>query len=1064
MVSPNNLQHNPSPLSTTPAPSTLPSARPMRVSNKKRRRSQARQDRFLARKEDERLKRKFRRFLSGTKKFKKRLKPTHEELRDGVKTIDPNLADYTIPANIDVSEAQVRRGEQVEQREMSSLLELLAHGGSGFMSEEKRAGWIRIMFENFNSIGIGIQDWKIGRLNSLIESLRIDILAGAETNLDWRMLDDSQQLLDLLVPGKAKRGLAVNNVTVLGRLCDVISPTDGMGRDPTGLGRYSWIRVGNGDVSTVIASAYIPNKPSNSKGETVWDQNKYYFEARGDFRDPDIILIEDLLLVIRRWRSAGLEVILALDANQHIYDGILAQSLSEEQYGLSCLFREATGADAPNSHFRGTDPITTIYGSGGLTVGDAMAYPHWYGVGDHRVFVVEVSAASLFGGKYPSIGAPASRTLNCKISRVRRNYNNVLKSLCQRHKMHGKLMRIKALDEDVSAAQYQLMHNKWDNELGDFMASAEDQCSKFKSCHIEFSPTVGQWLKRRSIFKWILRWHDGKVPDTRNLQRAAARNQIEDPLGSSREDIEARLVACIGEIFKLKKSAPELRRKHLLDCLRKAHARGDHETVSEILRIRRKEMGRKRQNNVNNVTKSARGRAIMAIQVDENGELVQYDTHEDIVRVINSRIGNRYRLGLRSPAAVGQISEDIGQFGNGPAVQQILDGTYVYPPGTNPELIALLSEAAHIRREMDQMTTSERDATVEEFIDHWHSAREQTSSSDSGRHFGHYIAASDDRELTTLHVESLNIAGRRGIPLARWKHSLTVLLEKIHGNNLVDKLRAICLLEADFNWWLKLIYARRMMSDVRRNNQIPVEQFATTGRTAIDGVMAKQLGFFDRANTLHVTAALDNVDAEQCYDAVHHGVTSVGLQAHHVPLNYILVYMQAMAEMQFHLRTGFGIRDADGFGGTVGNFLGGLGQGSSGASSVWQIVGALMLGAYKRRGYGMEMRMAWSSFLFVVAVDDCDLLHMCVDPLMSDEEFFARKQRAMYFWAKLLMADGGNLRDIKCSCYLLMYKFVKGEAKLRRMREMPEYEFVIPVFGDEDNQSNKSKLTRLLKL
>jgi hypothetical protein len=58
-----------------------------------------------------------------------------------------------------------------------------------------------------------------------------------------------------------------------------------------------------------------------------------------------------------------------------------------------------------------------------------------------------------------------------------------------------------------------------------------------------------------------------------------------------------------------------------------------------------------------------------------------------------------------------------------------------------------------------------------------------------------------------LHVESLNIAGLRGVPLERWRSGLTVLLEKVLGNILVDKLRAICLLEADFNWWLKLIFA-----------------------------------------------------------------------------------------------------------------------------------------------------------------------------------------------------------------------------------------------------------------
>jgi hypothetical protein len=88
-----------------------------------------------------------------------------------------------------------------------------------------------------------------------------------------------------------------------------------------------------------------------------------------------------------------------------------------------------------------------------------------------------------------------------------------------------------------------------------------------------------------------------------------------------------------------------------------------------------------------------------------------------------------------------------------------------------------------------------------------------------------------------------------------------------------------------------------MMSDIRCSNLIPAKRFATTGRTAIDGVMAKQMGFFDRANTLHITAGVHSVDAMQCYDAVNHAVSSVGLRAHIVPLAYVLVYLGAMAEM-----------------------------------------------------------------------------------------------------------------------------------------------------------------------
>ena len=157
--------------------------------------------------------------------------------------------------------------------------------------------------------------------------------------------------------------------------------------------------------------------------------------------------------------------------------------------------------------------------------------------------------------------------------------------------------------------------------------------------------------------------------------------------------------------------------------------------------------------------------------------------------------------------------------------------------------------------------------SVEDFVEFWHTAREETSSSDSGRHFGHYIAASDDPELAILHVESMYIAASYGLPLDRWKSALTVLLEKVMGNMLMEKLRAICLLEADFNWWLKITFARKMMSRIQGQGHIPMEQFATAGKCPIDGTMCKQMGFFDRANTLHVPAVMNSVDAEQCYDA-----------------------------------------------------------------------------------------------------------------------------------------------------------------------------------------------------
>ena len=70
-------------------------------------------------------------------------------------------------------------------------------------------------------------------------------------------------------------GTAVMGV---GRICDLIS---NKGYDPTGLGRWSWIKLGKDSVTTYIISAYLPRKPNkHSKGRTVWDQHTRYFQKQ----------------------------------------------------------------------------------------------------------------------------------------------------------------------------------------------------------------------------------------------------------------------------------------------------------------------------------------------------------------------------------------------------------------------------------------------------------------------------------------------------------------------------------------------------------------------------------------------------------------------------------------------------------------------------------------------------------------------------------------------------------------------------------------------------------------
>ena len=216
---------------------------------------------------------------------------------------------------------------------MEQLVHLLQDGGVGFMPKRKGGGWVRVMFENWNSLGIFTHGWKVDRLNQLINNLQVDIVAGCESQCHWTLVPAKRQFSQLLCPGVSTCGIAANNVTetinrdqmggtaitAIGRLSDVVKE---VGCDTTGLARWSWLKVGTEEKSTRVVCGYLPCKPGNSaRGHTVWEQHARYFQAHGDFRHPSTIFIDDLAKQIATGRADGEEVILCIGANQDVYSG-----------------------------------------------------------------------------------------------------------------------------------------------------------------------------------------------------------------------------------------------------------------------------------------------------------------------------------------------------------------------------------------------------------------------------------------------------------------------------------------------------------------------------------------------------------------------------------------------------------------------------------------------------------------------------------------------------------------------------------------------------------------------
>jgi soluble lytic murein transglycosylase-like protein len=127
----------------------------------------------------------------------------------------------------------------------------------------------------------------------------------------------------------------------------------------------------------------------------------------------------------------------------------------------------------------------------------------------------------------------------------------------------------------------------------------------------------------------------------------------------------------------------------------------------------------------------------------------------------------------------------------------------------------------------------------------------------------------DCNYISQFHALQVLLALKKGIALERWSKGLSVMLEKMFGVQLVSKLWAIFLMEADFNAMNKEMYGIWMLDNAGRYKLIPEEIFSKQNRTADNGGLAKTL-FYDIARQMRTPAAMASVDASNCYDLIAH--------------------------------------------------------------------------------------------------------------------------------------------------------------------------------------------------
>ena len=120
--------------------------------------------------------------------------------------------------------------------------------------------------------------------------------------------------------------------------------------------------------------------------------------------------------------------------------------------------------------------------------------------------------------------------------------------------------------------------------------------------------------------------------------------------------------------------------------------------------------------------------------------------------------------------------------------RQIITGTLDIPDDIDPATAKILEEIGRMGMKIVNEEGSEIEISPEEFKQFVKRIKEFTSSSMSGIHHGHYKAAIQDDFSTKLLAQQLTVIARSGVPPENWSVGLQVMLEKIAGICLVDKL------------------------------------------------------------------------------------------------------------------------------------------------------------------------------------------------------------------------------------------------------------------------------------
>ena len=883
------------------------------------------------------------------------------------------------------------------------------------------------------------------KLRKTVIKQEVDILALTELNKRWSAIEEENTIwtamrrwrkqsrtyaaYNKLDPRKTKELYGGTSLTLFN---EVALRKQKNGADPRKLGRWTWTTIeGKNECKTLILSAYCPCRSTNGGPTTVWAQHldamtEWETDLPSEIDDPRKLFWYDLAATIKAATDDGYKIMLLGDFNsdfKELREWMIKQGLIES-------ICEMHGYDkAPITYLRSRDaPLDAMFCSPHIAASKGGYLSFNTLGGNHRGLWIDIPNELLFGFNPPSLPMAHARRLQMEDPRVVGRYTDKLHALFQKHQVYDQLQHLHNTAVYPPPPGYDRQYEKCDKTMQECMVNAEKGCRKFKCGNTDWSPEYQEIHDTIDYWKLPLRYLQGINPNARMLKRLGKKVKIKYRVLTTKM-IKKQINKAHDERRKFKQRASTASLEYRNELAKAKEDAGDLEAAQYLRQLNETEAIRKLFGTIRAVEQKINAGATSQVQITQaNGNSIKYTEKEDIEKALCTVNEAKYhQTEGGSQLLQKEFMDLLGTHGEGPEVNNVLEGTFSYPLNTSEATKDFLQACRRPDNIKDIPSEKNPVQRFNAFVKSWKIRKERTIS--ANQHIGHYKACMTHPFLNWSLFLRHEIPTITGYSPQRHRKCIDLAILKKSGNFDIDKQRTLGLLDTEFNH-INKITGHEAMRNALQFNCIATEQYSRPQRSAIDHALNRTLTF-DHFQYARRPFCLASCDLKGCYDRIVHTAAALALRRVGVKPQRIQSMFTSIQRMVHKIRTVFGDSNVT-YGGDEldskwENYPQGVLQGNACGPQIWSILSSTIFEILKKRGFSVRFCNSLSQSLFTLIgfsyVDDCDLLQAQETPELTLESM----QEVINSWSDLMEVTGGEVAASKSWWYFIDFIWDRGK-------------------------------------